>query len=224
MGVISRFADIMKANINDLLDKAEDPSKMIDQALRDAQESLMEVKKETAGVMAEENRCRRNLDEARVEVKKWTDYAQKALKAGNEGDARTFIAKKQTAEGVLASAEKTYQAAKANADKMRQMHDKLVNDINQMNAKREELKAKIAVAKTQDKLNKATSKINTSGAMGAFDRMEQRANNMLDRAMAEAELNTQPMDEAAELADKYDSGSSGSVDDELERMKREMGL
>ena len=56
MAILERFADIIKANINDLLDKCEDPAKMIDQYLRDLTEDLAEVKKETAAVMAEETR------------------------------------------------------------------------------------------------------------------------------------------------------------------------
>ena len=63
MGVIQRFADIMSANINALLDKAEDPSKMIDQYLRNLQKDLENVKEETASVMAEEKRCERELKE-----------------------------------------------------------------------------------------------------------------------------------------------------------------
>ena len=63
MGILDRFTTIIKANINDLLDKAEDPAKMIDQYLLDMIESLAEVKKETAGVMAEETRTKRLVDE-----------------------------------------------------------------------------------------------------------------------------------------------------------------
>ena len=58
MGIISRFTTIMKANINDLLDRCENPAKMVDQTLRELNESLAEVKKETAGIMAEEQRCK----------------------------------------------------------------------------------------------------------------------------------------------------------------------
>ena len=62
MGILSRFGDIISANINDLLDKAEDPAKMVDQYLRDMMEDLAEVKQEAAGVMAEESRTKRLVD------------------------------------------------------------------------------------------------------------------------------------------------------------------
>ena len=83
MAILERFADIIKANINDLLDKCEDPAKMIDQYLRDLTEDLAEVKKETAAVMAEETRTRRMLEENQNEVKRYEDLARKALTAGN---------------------------------------------------------------------------------------------------------------------------------------------
>ena len=63
MGILKRFKDIMSANINAMLDKAEDPEKMIDQYLRDLQEDLRNVKSETAPVMADETRCKRALDD-----------------------------------------------------------------------------------------------------------------------------------------------------------------
>ena len=62
MGIISRFSDIMASNINALLDKCEDPAKMVDQTLRKLEENLADVKKETAGVMAEEKRAHRELE------------------------------------------------------------------------------------------------------------------------------------------------------------------
>lgn len=95
MGILDRFTTIIKANINDLLDKAEDPAKMIDQYLLDMTESLAEVKKETAGVMAEETRTKRLVDENAEEVAKYAELAKTALKSGNEDDARAFLAKKQ---------------------------------------------------------------------------------------------------------------------------------
>ena len=226
MAILERFADIIKANINDLLDKCEDPAKMIDQYLRDLTEDLAEVKKETAAVMAEETRTRRMLEENTAEVKRYEELAKKALTAGNEGDARVFLGKKQQLVDKAASLQATYDAAHANAEKMRQMHDKLVGDIETLHGRREMVKAKMAVAKTQEKVNKVgASADKAAGAMSAFERMERKADQMLDQANAMAELNTAPVDEAAELEKKYASAAGdAAVDAELEKLKREMGL
>ena len=136
------------------------------------------------------------------------------------------MAKKQQlvtkGEGLRAAAE----AAHENATKMREMHDKLVGDIEQLKSRREAIKAKVAVAKTQDKVNKMSSAGDrAAGAMSAFDRMEAKADEMLDRSNAMSELSSEPADAAAELEKKYaDSASTAAVDAELARLKEEMGL
>ncbi len=223
MAILSRFTDIIKANVNALLDKMEDPGKMIDQYLRDMTEDLAEVKRETAGVMAEETRAKRLMDENQAQVEKYSDFAKKALAAGSEGDARVFIAKKQELEAVGAGLVTAYAVAHENAVKMRQIHDKLSSDVQALESRREMIKAKVAVAKTQEKLNEVSS-VDTQSAMGAFDRMEDKAERMLDEATAMSELNKEPIDEARALEEKYSSKGTASVDEELARMKSEMKL
>lgn len=223
MSILSRFKDIMSANINALLDKCEDPAKMIDQYLRQLKEDLAEVKQETAAVMAEEKRAKRLVDDNAAEIAKYTDLAKKALTAGNEGDAKVFITKKQELEAHQADLEKTYALAHANAEKMREMHDKLTGDIQELEQRRLNVKAKMSVAKTQDKLNKINDSMKSAaGSMEAFERMEAKADRLLDEANSMAELNEEPKDSAEEIAKKYDKNSS--VDDELAKMKAELGL
>lgn len=225
MGILDRFSTIVKANINALLDKAEDPGKMIDQYLTEMTESLAEVKRETAGVMAEETRTRGKVEANRAEVQKYADLAKKALQAGNEGDARVFIAKKQQLETAGQGLEEAYAVAKANAQKMREMHDKLVGDIEELKRRRETIKAKVAVARTQGKLNEiGAASDKAEDAMSAFQRMEEKADRMLDRETAIAELNAAPKDEAAALEEKYSGTGPAAVDDELARLKAELGI
>ncbi|MGN0481316.1 MAG: PspA/IM30 family protein [Lachnospiraceae bacterium] len=226
MGILSRFKDIMASNINALLDKCEDPEKMIDQYVRNLNEDLGKVKAETASVMAEETRSKRELDECVAEVEKMQKYAEKALLAGNESDARAFLEKKQALVTKQATLQQAYDLSKANADKMRQMHDKLVKDINELNARRDAIKAKVKVAKTQEKMNKMMSGMpDASGSMAAFDRMEAKANKMLDEANAMTELNQSAAEaDVNSLASKYDAPASSAVDDELAALKASMGI
>ena len=226
MSMLDRFADIIKANINELLDKAEDPGKMVDQYLRDLTDDLAKVKQETAGVMAQETHARNILEANKIEIAKYEDLAKQALRAGNEDDARTFISKKQELEEKGKSLKSTYDVAHENAQKMRKIHDKLVSDIEILRAKREEIKAKVAVAKTQENVNKVTAGSDKAGAaMAAFDRMEEKADQMLNQANAMEELNKEPVDKAKKLEDKYkEAGKTSSVDAELAKMKEELGL
>ena len=225
MGIISRFKDIMSANINALLDKCEDPEKMIDQYMRNLQSDLGKVKAETASVMADEQRAKRELDECTAEINKLQAYAEKAVAAGNDDDARQFLAKKQTLVTKQQAFQQTYTLAADNAAKMRQMHDKLVNDISTLNARRDTIKAKIKVAKAQQTVNKIGASV--AGAdknLSAFDKIEAKADKMLDEANAMAELNQSGRDNTVEnLKDKY-TVSSPAVDDELAAIKAKMGM
>lgn len=225
MGILQRFSDIMKSNINALLDKCEDPAKMIDQTLRNLREDLAEIKKETAGVMADEKNAKRKLDECNADIAKYTAAAQNAIKAGNDEDAKTLIAKKQAFEEKKVSLEQTYQLAQSNSTKMRQMHDKIANDIETLENKKDAIKAKIAVAKAQTHVNEVVAGgTKSASSLEAFNRMEAKADKMLDAAMAEAELNS-GMTATDDLADKYAGGANNtSVDDELAAMKAAMGM
>lgn len=227
MGILSRFKDIMAANINALLDKCEDPEKMIDQYMRNLESDLGKVKAETASVMAEETRCKRELDECNAEIAKYQSYAEKALVAGNEADARAFLEKKQALTTKQATLQQTYNMAADNAAKMRQMHDKLCKDIQALEARRDTIKAKVQAAKAQERINKMGSSINGVGnSLDAFSKMEAKANKMLDQADAMAELNQSQMESNIDnLAAKYDSApTDAAVDDELAALKASMGL
>ena len=228
-GILSRFKDIMSSNINALLDKVEDPMKMIDQYLRNLESDLGKVKAETAAVMAEETKSKRELDECIDSINKMQTYAEKALLSGNEADARTFLSKKGELNNKLISIQQTYNIAKENSTKMREMHDKLIKDISQLNTRRDELKAKMAVANTQEKLNKIGSSVNGAiGNMSKFDEMEAKINKKLDTANAMAELNNSQKEENIEdLIAKYDNetkNTSSEIDDELSELKSKLGL
>lgn len=227
MGIMTRFKDIMAANVNALLDKAEDPEKMIDQYLRNLESDFAKVKAETASIMAEEKSARRKLDECNEEIAKMGEYARKAVAAGNDNDARRFLEKKGELTQKQEVLTKNYELAQANSAKMRQMHDKLEGDIQAMKSKRDMLKAKVKVAETQKKINEFGSGMESAGNNAvAFDRMEEKVNRMLDEAEAIGELNDAgAKDDIDSLAAKYDStGTVSAVDDELAALKAEMGM
>ena len=225
MGILSRFATIVKSNINELLDRAEDPEKMVDQMLRDLREDFAEVKKETAGVMADAKRAERELEECKADIANYETAAMNALKSGNEAHAKTLIARKQQVEAQLVTLQKNADVAHGNADKMRQMYDKLKADIESLETRKSTIKATESMAKAQERMNDITSGGDKAAAsLEAFDRMEQKANQHLDEAMAEAELSCES-DSADDLVKQYASGGSSSdVDEELAAMKAKLGL
>ena len=225
MGILSRFKDIMSSNINALLDKAEDPEKMIDQTLRNLNNDLAKVKEETAEVMADEAKAKRNLDECNAEIARMQQYAEKAVVAGNDADATRFLTEKSKLVAKQATLQQVYDVSAANAMKMRQMHDKLVNDIAELDSRKDAIKAKIRLAKAQQDINKMTSKVNSESSFASFQRMEDKADAMLDVAAAESELNaTTAASEVDNLASKYDASPDAAVQDELAALKAKMGM
>lgn len=227
MGIMTRFKDIMAANVNALLDRCEDPEKMIDQYLRNLEQDFAKVKAETASIMAEEKSAKRKLDECDAEITKMTEYAKKAVAAGNDDEAKQFLAKKAELTQKQSVLAQNYELARGNSEKMRQMHDKLSSDIASLKSRRDMLKAKARVAETQKKMNQMGSGLESAGSnMAAFDRMEEKVNKMFDEADAMDELNARPEENDIDaLAKKYDAGAqSSAVDDELAALKAEMGL
>lgn len=219
MSILKRFTDIMSSNINALLDKAEDPIKMIDQLMRNLNDDLNKVKGEPASIMAEETRAKREVDECQSDVNKMLEYAKRAVDAGNDDDARQFLAKKVTLTEKLTTLTGKYEIARNNSLKMKEMYNKLTLQIEELNERRATIKAKVATAKMQERINKMGSSINNSKlSLDSFSRIEEKANKMLDEANAMAELNSKPSDGIEDLMSKYDSKTS-SVEDELAALK-----
>ena len=226
MGIMDRFNDILQANIYELVSKAEDPGKMVYQYILKLNNSLAEVKREMVDIAAEETRARRLVDENATAIRRFDRLSRKALLMGNHDDTRVFITKKQQLEAKATTLQAMYDVAHGNAQKMRLLHDKLVNDLEFLNIRREAVRAKVAVASTQDKINQITTKtVGSAGALGAFNQFEEKANRKLDEAIAMSELNQRPVDRSTALEEKYaKAGSDADVEREYIKLRKEMGL
>lgn len=222
MGILKRFSDIMRSEINALLDKAEDPAKLVDQYLLDLRKDLAEVRSETATVMAAEDDAKLALERCKADIERHAKAAMGAVKAGNDDDARQLLAQKQKYEANLPALQEAYDAAHQNAEMMQQMHTKLVNDIQSLEARKDAIKAKAAAAKAQEHINEIVAGApNAEAGMEAFERLEAKTDKRLSAARAEAKLNAGTGVE--NLVDKYSGGSSASVEDELAALKAQLG-
>ena len=121
-----------------------------------------------------------------------------------------------------------YDVAHENSMRMRQVHDKLVSDAEALRQRREAIQSKMALARAQEKAANVMGShtgADESRLGDAIARMEDKADAMLDRSNAMQSLNETPLDPAAELEKKYaDGAKNAAVEDELEKMKKEMGL
>jgi len=231
MGILSRFTDIMSANINALLSKAEagNADKLLEKYLKDAKENLGQVKAETAAVIAEETGLARKLADNEAECDKYENYAMAAVKKGNDDDAKKFLAYKNRLETEREDLSSQYARAKDNSDKMRQLLKKLLDDINASEDKLKELKQKLTVAKQQEKTNKLVDKLGNSPLSGVdslFDAVQKR----VDAADAAAALDKEFVKEThdvEDLAKQYDATTQeckvDKVEDQLAMLKASLG-
>ena len=225
MSIFSRMRNILASNVNDTLDRMEDPSKMVDQAMRQMAVDLAEVRKATADVMAQETKAQRRVDEQRREIDKFTDLATKAAKANNIDHARTFLAKKNELEADMVPMEEQLAIAKKNALDVRKAHDKLVSDMQTMQRRKANIKADVSIAKAQETV---TGTLNRTGKRGesataAFDRLEEKARSRRDSANAMSALNAPPECDATALKNLYGSGGGFALESELEALMAAQG-
>jgi phage shock protein A len=226
MGILLRFRDIMASNINALLDKAEDPEKMIDDYMRNLNIDLGKVKAETASVISDERRAKRTLDECRTEIRKLQNYAEKAVEAGDDEDALKFLERKATQVEKDNQLQIAYDLASANALRMKQMQEKILSDMGQLEERRINLKEKMAATKAQHKINSSGSSVDVSGSV--FDAMEEKVDQAYNEAIALAELRAEPKDDLDDLFAQLEKSTNAQTspstnpEDELAAMKDQM--
>ena len=219
MSIFKRMKNIVSSNVNAALDSMEDPSKMIDQTLRDLHKDLENVRKQTADMMAQERMLGSEVENMESTAKKLTAYAEKAVKAGNDDDAKKFLKQKNDVLSQLASKKQLHTQMVSDVQKLRDMQQSLSNKISEMDRKKSSIKLKDEHAKAQEKMNKITSSVDSS-SLSKFDEYEKRIDAKLYSAQAMEELNKDPND-VSDLMMQYDSGLS-DVDDELAALKASM--
>lgn len=224
MGFIERIGDIMGANINALLDKAEDPVKQAKYYLEKYLKDLAECKEDTAVVSAQAKARKKEMEQAQADVDKLTNMAKNAIKAGNDDDARTILTRKAAAEERLQQTTSNYELAKKQTEQMVAVYNKLASDIEVCRARVQNIEATAALAKNQERVAGIMSKYGSGSSAGdKLARAEQKAQARLDRAESIVELGVQDTD-PDDLEAKYGDHGTASVDDELARLKGELGI
>jgi phage shock protein A len=216
MGIFKRLRDLTAASINDLLDKAEDPVKMLNQFLRDMEEDIMEAESAVAKQIAVEKKFKLQVEEAQEMVAKRQEQAVKALEQNNEDLARRALEDKKEHQIRFDEMSKQYAIAKTNADQLRNQLNEMKDEFNKMKNKKDLLVARAESAKAQKTINQAMSGFGTDNAAKGFDRMSEKVLQMEAEAQASGELRSSNRS----LDDELDKLGGGSVvDDELAALK-----
>ena len=218
MNLLDRISRLIRANLNDLLRRAEDPEKIIEQAVLDMKEALKEAREQVAAAMAEAKRLEREVESHLKEAALWEEKAKEALKAGREDLAKEALRRRKRALDLA-------EGFKAQLEEQKGLTNRLMTQLKALEAKIDEAEArkKLLLARKKgveaaEAVRRMGSRLEGHPALEAFEEMEARILAMEDRHEALKELDGQDLDKelSALFADK-------EVEEELLRLKRELG-
>jgi phage shock protein A len=207
MGIFTRFRDIISSNINAMLDKAEDPEKLIKLMIREMEDTLVEIKTACAGVMASGKKTQRQLDRHNAQAQYWEEKAGLAVNKGRDDLAREALVEKrkftrraQTLQQDLVEQDQLIEQYQGD---IRQLEDKLKSARD----KQRMLVQRHVHAQKKIRAQQEMRRIDSSETMMKFDELE----NRIERMEAEADLVN--FDQKGSLEEELDRLS---VDDEIE--------
>jgi phage shock protein A len=136
MSIFKRILTVIKSNINDLINKAEDPKKMLDQLISDMNSQLIQVKQEVASAIADEKKLQREYEKARKEASEWAEKAELAVRKGEDNLAMQALQRQESAEAEAAGYEKQWMSQREAVDKLKSALTQLNNKIQEANRKK----------------------------------------------------------------------------------------
>ncbi|EDZ96826.1 phage shock protein A, PspA [Limnospira maxima CS-328] len=217
MGLFDRIGRVVRANLNDLVNKAEDPEKILEQAIIEMQEDLIQLRQAVAQTIAQQKRSQQQYNQAQSQANQWQSRAQLALQKGDENLAREALQRKK---GYVETANTLEMSLRQQTEQVETLKRNLVSlesKISEAKTKKNMLKARAQAAKANEQLNNLLGGINTSSATSAFERMEEKVMIQEAKSQATAEL----MD--SDLEEQFLELEAGSdVDDELAAMKAQL--
>lgn len=218
MSIFSRIRDLLSANVNAMLDNAEDPERMADEYLRQLNNELYEAKTNVASAMADATRLNAREAQYQAEADSWNNKAEAALRAGDEELAKAALSRKvQSAK--LATEYKTQSDAQdQQVEQLQQALIQLETRISETRAKRDLIVAKKNRAQTQEAIQRAARGVSQASAIDKLDRLEEKVDDRLAKAEAMSQLETDTLENKFKNLER-----DSEVDSELAELKRKLG-
>ena len=211
MSIFTRFKDIVNSNINSLLDKAEDPEKMLRLMIGEMEDTVIDLKTTTAARMAEAIRSEKKVDEAKATVERWQARAELAIEKGKDDLAREALIEKKHAQEV-------YERALENISSLKKSVEEGKEEIRTLEDKIKTAKDKLATLQREQA--RAQERRDSSVNLNArFEEMENRINRM----NAYNDLSKKSEEKSAE--EKFtEMEKNDEIEAEIERIKKEKGI
>lgn len=223
MGFWSRFATVIKSNLNDLINRAEDPEKMLDQILIEMREQLIEAKKQVAVAIADEKKLQKQFDGGAKLAAEWEKKAMLAVRAGDDALAKEALRRQKEHLGLAATLQEQWERQAQAVAQLKQALRALNNKIEEAGRKKGVLIARKRRAEAMHSIESTMSGLNDTSAFEAFDRMEQKIVQTESEVEAAAEMNSEFRGDM--LKEKFaELEQDAGADEALEDLKRKMGM
>lgn len=218
MSILKRLRDIVSSNINAMLDRAEDPEKMLEQYIRDMEESYQEAKVAVTQSIASKNRIEAKYKKQVEEVAKWEKNAILAVQKGEDDLAREALKRQSDAEQLRDTYKVQLDEQTAEVENLKSVLAKLESKLDEAKNKKDLLITQAKNAKAQKKIYDTMSKVGNEHATRGFDKMADKVEQMVAEAKASAEINTDSLEER--FAALQENG--GEIDDRLAALKAKL--
>ncbi|MBK8266574.1 MAG: PspA/IM30 family protein [Nannocystis sp.] len=223
MGLFSRLGTLIRSNINGLINKAEDPEKMLNQVLVDMKQQLVEAKKQVAVAIADEKRLKKQVEQEEAKAADWEKKAMLAIRAGDDGLARAARSRGR------ASTTRSPRPCASSGRRRRARWSSSRGALRGLDTKIEEAKRKRNMlvsrqkrAEAQRMINDTLQGINSASAFDTFERMSDRVTQLEAEAEATSEIGGALAESS--LESQFKALEASSVDDQLEALKAKMAL
>ncbi len=223
MGIFARLATLIKSNLNDLISRSEDPVKMLDQAVLDMQNQLIEAKKQVAITIADEKKLAKQAEQEAANAAEWERRAMLAVKSGDDTLAKEALARKKEADTLSKSIKDQWQKQKTSVDQLKTALRLLNDKIEEAKRKKNVLQGRLKRAEAQKSIQETLHGLNNASAFDTFERMENKVNEIEAQAEAQADLAEEYSGDT--LAHKFQKlERNADTDDDLLALKRKMGV
>ncbi len=219
MAIFQRIGDLLKANINDLIDKAENPEKMVKQIIIDMEEQVRSATQSLGQVMGSERQAQKQLENAKKTSADWEAKAKLALQAGNQELAKKALANKVTVDSNVTTLQASYDNISMQVGELRNRVEILRSKLEEARAKQNMLIARSKMADAQKSVATTLSGTDSSSAFAKLDKMEQK----IESKEAEAQAFSDMAGDTTFAKDEFkDLETNIAVDAEMERLLAEM--
>ncbi|MDD7185233.1 MAG: PspA/IM30 family protein [Ruminococcus sp.] len=222
MGIFNRISDIIKSNVNDLIDRAEDPEKMVKQIIIDMQKELKKSTEALGKAKTSERLAKRQYEDAMKVSAEWESKAKSALQAGDTELAKKALAKKVKADEDVANYKEMYDTISTQTEAIENQVEAVKAKLDEAKSRQAMLIARSQMADTKKNLAQSLGGMDSSSSSEKFDRMEDKI--IRKEAEADAFADIAGTDSGNDDSDEFEKLQTDSkVDAELQRLMAEMG-